>query len=202
MRHCHCPVVISATPAATHNCCPRLDLDSTMSRKLKIYIQNCEWHTRLSSSRDRDTQNNSAIIFGEPACVGKVELRNHNNPECWEAAGLFLPGLCDVRVGHWARAAAEREHWTLSSGSVSIPHTAALGQERRGSISTDWRDFEMLTVDPRAVSSSCCVLTVNNPEIRRLLLQKTRRAAPWLSVSPWLLPWSCHTECIIVINVK
>ena len=81
-----------------------------MSRKLKIYIQNCEWHTRLSSSRDRDKQNNSAIIFGEPACVGKVELRNHNNPECWEAAGLFLPGLCDVRVGHWARAAAEREH--------------------------------------------------------------------------------------------
>ena len=108
MRHCHCPVVISATPAATHNCCPRLDLNSTMSRKLKIYIQNCEWHTRLSSSRDRDTQNNSAIIFGEPACVGKVELRNHNNPECWEAAGLFLPGLCDVRVAHWVAKADRR----------------------------------------------------------------------------------------------
>ena len=113
MRHCHCPAVISATPPATHNWCPRLDLDSTMSRKLKIYIQNCQWHTRLSWSWNRDKQNNLAIqirktqiIFGDTKSVVKgvkVELRNHNNSECSEAALVFAPR---VRVGHWARSSS------------------------------------------------------------------------------------------------
>ena len=80
------------------------------------------------------------------------------------------------------------EHWLLAASAfLTQPPSARRGEEvflQTGGI------LRCSDVDPRAVSSS--VLTVvNNPEIRRLLLQKTRRAAPWLSVSPWLLPWSC-----------